>query len=386
MRKRLFSILFILIYIGIFGRAFAYSQTLKLNVGDEIYIDDLHIFINKNKLDNRTIAIIEYQDNIYLVWEGQNRTIGNYSIQVFPFKDYVYLLVSAPSNFTVRFPREENQTLTNQTSSNQTTNATITTPGNMTLNLTNITIPANITGNYTCSSVEECQKIINELKKELEKERQEKAALEQQIKELEQQLHYLEQQQNITLTEKKQLEEQIKILSKALEEKNKKIRELEQIIEELEKEKWSWETAKEKAEEQYLLWTPYLFPVVLGSLLVYYRRYKKTKKYAEVMIDQKARELKEELMAEALKKDLLKAKIESIIDDPNLLVVLRTILPQITGSPEITKGDILAVDIDKVAELAKKRFLLRENRIEYLKKKLAELKEEIKEEFGGEEG
>jgi|Deesub1362B_J571_1020462.scaffolds.fasta_scaffold00137_54 cell division protein FtsB len=384
MRKRIISILFILIYIGILGGALAYSQTLKLNVGDEIYIDDLHIFINKNKLDNRTIAIVEYQDNIYLIWEGQNRTIGNYSIQVFPFKDYVYLIVSAPSNFTVRFPGEENQTLTNQTSSNQTianqTNATITTPGNMTLNLTNITIPgiANITGNYTCSSVEECQALIEQLQKELEKVKQEKAELEKQIQ-------YLQQQLNITQTEKKQLEEQIKILQQALEERNKKIRELEQIIAELEKEKWSWETAKEKAEEQYLLWTPYLFPVVLGSLLVYYRRYKKTKKYAEVMIDQKARELKEELLSEYLKKDILRAKIESIVDDPNLLVILRTIIPQLTGSQEITKGDILAVDIEKVAELARKRFLLKENRVEYLKKKLAELKEEIKEEVGGEE-
>jgi cell division protein FtsB len=250
----------------------------------------------------------------------------------------------------------------------------------MTLNLTNITIPgiANITGNYTCSSVEECQALIEQLQKELEKVKQEKAELEKQIQ-------YLQQQLNITQTEKKQLEEQIKILQQALEERNKKIRELEQIIAELEKEKWSWETAKEKAEEQYLLWTPYLFPVVLGSLLVYYRRYKKTKKYAEVMIDQKARELKEELLSEYLKKDILRAKIESIVDDPNLLVILRTIIPQLTGSQEITKGDILAVDIEKVAELARKRFLLKENRVEYLKKKLAELKEEIKEEVGGEE-
>lgn len=369
MRKRIISILFILIYIGILGRALAYSQTLKLNVGDEIYIDDLHIFIDKNKIDNRTAAIVYYKNSSFLIWEGQNRTIGNYTIEVVPFNNYTYLIISAPFNFTIRFLGEENQT-----------NTTTPAPANITQNVTqNITINQTLTANYTCSSVEECQALIEQLQKELEKVKQEKAELEKQIQ-------YLQQQLNITQTEKKQLEEQIKILSKALEEKNKKIRELEQIIEELEKEKWSWETAREKAEEQYLLWTPYIFPVVLGGLLVYYRRYKKTKKYAEVMIDQKARELKEELMAEALKKDLLKAKIESIIDDPNLLVVLRTILPQITGSPEITKGDILAIDIDKVAELAKKRFLLRENRIEYLKKKLAELKEEIKEEFGGEEG
>jgi len=390
MRKRIISIIFILI-LGILGQALAYSQTLKLNVGDEIYIDDLHIFIDKNKLDNRTAAIIEYQDDVYLIWEGQNRTIGNYTVQVFPFKDYVYLMVSAPFNFTTRFPGEENQTLINQTASNQTlsnqtianqtisnqteeSNATITVPTNVTSNITtNQTLP--VTANYTCSSVEECQKIIDQLKKELEKEKQEKAALEQQIQ-------YLQQQLNITQTEKEELQKQILILQQSLEEKNKRIRELERRIEELERQKWSWETAREKAEEQYLLWTPYTFPVVLGGLLVYYRRYKKTKKYAEVMIDQKAKELKEELLSEYLKKDILRAKIEGIVDDPNLLVILRTIIPQLTGSTEITKGDILAVDIDKVAELARKRFLLKENRVEYLKKKLLELKEKIKEEAG----
>ena len=371
MRKRIISILFILIYIGILGYVTAMSQTYKLNIGDEIYIDNMHITIDKNKLDNRTAAIVEYQNKTYLVWENENMTIGNYTIQVFPFNNYTYLIISAPFNFTTK----ENQTITNQTVSNQTisnqTNATI----------ANTTIPgtANITGNYTCSSVEECQALIDQLKKELEKERQEKAALEQ---ELQQRIQYLQQQLNITQTEKEELQKQIKILQKALDEKNKRIRELERTIEELEKQQWSWETAREKAEEQYLLWTPYLFPIVLGSLLLYYRRYKKTKKYAEVMIDQKAKELKEELLSEYLKKDILRAKIESIVDDPNLLVILRTIIPQITGSPEITKGDILAIDIDKVAELAKKRFLLKENRVEYLKKKLLELKERIKEEAG----
>ncbi len=394
MRKRTFSLIFILIYIGILGSAAAMSQTLKLDIGDEVYIDNMHITIDKNKLDNRTAAIVQYQNSTILIWEGQNRTIENYTIQVIPFNNYVYLVVSAPFNFTIRYPGEENQTLanvtiTNQTSSNQTvsnqttTNTTTPTPGNITnttiipTNLTNITAPGptNLTANYTCSSVEECQKIIDQLKAELEKEKQEKAELERQIQ-------YLGQQLNITQTENEQLKEQIKILSKALEEKNKKIRELERIIEELEREKWSWETAREKAEEQYLLWTPYIFPIVLGSLVVYYRRYKKTKKYAEVMIDMKAKELKEELLSEYLKKDILRAKIETIVDDPNLLVILRTIIPQITGSSEITKGDILNIDIDQVAELARKKFLLKENRVEYLKKKLAELEEAIKEEAG----
>ncbi|WP_157255065.1 hypothetical protein [Palaeococcus ferrophilus] len=298
-------------------------------------------------------------------------TIANYTIKVTPFKDYVYLVVSAPFKFTIRYPVEENQTSTNttvanQTSSNQTVipNTTTPAPG-----------PANLTANYTCSSVEECQRIIDQLEAELEKEKQEKAALERQIQ-------YLKQQLNLTELEKQQYEQQIKILEQALEEKNKRIRELERQIEELQAQQWSWETFREKSEEQYLLWTPYLFPAVLGSLVVYYRRYKRTKKYAEVMIDQKARELKEELLSEYLKKDILRAKIETIVDDPNLLVILRTIIPQLTGSSEITKGDILNIDIDQVAELARKKFLLKENRVEYLKKKLAELKEQIKEEVG----
>lgn len=366
MRRRIISALLIIIYIGILGHVLAYSQTLKLTTGDELYVDDLYISIDKNVLDNRTAAIVEYQNKTYLVWENENMTIGNYTIQVFPFNNYTYLVISAPFNFTIRF----NQTSSNQTTSNQTT----TTPANVTANQTNSTII--VPANYTCSSVEECQEIIDQLKQELEKTKQEKAELEQQIQ-------YLEQQLNMTQTENEELRKQIQILQSSLEEKNKRIKELERTIKELEKEKWSWETAREKAEEQYILWSPYLFPVVLGSLLVYYRRYKHMKKYAEVKIDEKAKELKEELLSEYLKRDLLNAKIETIIDDQNLLVILRTIIPQLTGSQEITKGDILELDIEQVAELARKRFLLKENRVEYLKKKLLELKEKIKEEAGG---
>lgn len=375
MRKLTFSLIFILYIIGTLGYVAAYSQAIKLHVGDEVYIDDIHIFIDKSRVDNRTAAVIEYQNSTFLIFEGQNKTIGNYTIEVIPFKDYVYLMVSAPFNFTVRFPEEENLTATNVTVANQ-TNTTAPAPAN----LTNSTAPepANITANYTCSSVEECQAIIAKLENELEKEKQERAELEKQIEYLRQQATFC----NMTQVENEQLKKQLRILEQALEEKNQRIRELERQIEELQAQQWSWETFREKSEEQYLLWTPYLFPVVLGSLVVYYRRYKRTKKYAEVMIDQKARELKEELLSEYLKKDILRAKIETIVDDPNLLVILRTIIPQITGSTEITKGDILNIDIDQVAELARKKFLLKENRVEYLKKKLAELKEAIKEEVG----
>lgn len=99
MRKLTFSLIFILYIMGTLGYVAAYSQAIKLHVGDEVYIDDMHIFIDKSRVDNRTAAVIEYQNSTFLVFEGQNKTIGNYTIEVIPFKDYVYLMISAPFNF-----------------------------------------------------------------------------------------------------------------------------------------------------------------------------------------------------------------------------------------------------------------------------------------------
>jgi len=391
MRKRLFSLLFLYILIGTTAvSAFTWQHEVRLGEPVLIYHNDTllyNITFDINKADNLTYALIQDVSSGRLLVEnvdwhafilnGTNITI------VSTRKDIknrtVYVLITGPDAYRVllqsQLPKnetkEKNQTVSNVTApangtlSNQTANLTP-------VNVTPVVIPQNI----TCNSTEECQQIIANLTKQLKKLKAERDALLKQIQ-------YLKQQLNMTMTENKQLREQIKILEKALQEKNEEIARLQEQIAELQKQQWSWKTFREKSEEQYLLWTPYAFPIVLASLVVYYRRYKRTKKYMDVKIDMKAKELKEELLSEYLKKDLLKAKIETIVDDPNLLVILRTIIPQITGSQEITKGDILELDIDQVAELARKKFLLKENRVEYLKKKLLELKEKIREEAGG---
>ncbi|MBO8175744.1 MAG: hypothetical protein H0Z18_10850 [Thermococcus sp.] len=379
MRKRIISVLVFIYIIMNIGLVTAWSWEQNVSLGDHILIyrnDTLlyNITIDVNKRDNMTYAIIKDAEDTLISlsmieWNSVEIDDSNITI-VSTEKDLKKLtakiIISAPYNLTVKLQSElARETVTNQTNTTEINNQTVPVP----VNLTPVVIPENL----TCSSVEECQAIIDNLTKQLEQPKQERDALVKQIQ-------YLQLQLNITQTEKKQLEEQIKILQRALEERNKKIRELEEEIERLKAEQWSWETARQKMEDQYILWTPYIFPLVLGSLVVYYRKYKRTRKYMDVKIDLKAKELKEELLSEYLKKDILRAKIETIVDDPNLLVILRTIIPQITGSTEITKGDILNIDIDKVAELARKRFLLKENRVEYLKKKLLELKERIKEE------
>ncbi|WP_143597837.1 hypothetical protein [Thermococcus thioreducens] len=349
-----------------------YNITLDININSgQVYaiiteVPSGRLFL-KN-IDWNTIELGNTNITMTSTWKNpQNRTAR--------------VIITGPDTYTVLLQSELAQNETEQgnlTAANVTnqTNQTNTTPANLTVNLTPINLtPVVVPQNLTCDSVQECQQIIDNLTAQLEQLKEERD-------ELAKQLQYLQQQLNMTMTENEQLRKQIEILQQALEERNKRIRELEEEIERLKAEQWSWETAREKAEEQYILWTPYLFPIVLASLTIYYRRYKRIKKYADVQIDLKAKELKEELLSEYLKKDLLRAKIETIVDDPNLLVILRTIIPQITGSTEITKGDILQLDIDQVAKLARKRFLLKENRVEYLKKKLLELKERIKEEAG----
>ncbi|WP_297090873.1 hypothetical protein [Thermococcus sp.] len=397
MRRRIISVLLIIIYMNIalhtYALAFTWQREVRLGEPILIYHNDTllyNISIEINKQDNHTYALIQdLQAGRLLVenidWntvELDDTNISIVSTRKSIQNKTALIIITGPDAYAVLLQGElanetEPENLTNITVANQ-TNQTNTTPTNLTpVNLTPINLtPVIIPENVTCESVEECQQIIDNLTAQLEQLKQERD-------ELAKQLQYLQQQLNMTQTENEQLRKQIEILQKALEERNQRIRELEEEIERLKAEQWSWETAKEKAEEQYMLWTPWIFPLVLGGLVVSYRKYKKMKKYAEVMIDQKARELKEELLSEYLKKDLLRAKIETIVDDPNLLVILRTIIPQLTGSQEITKGDILELDVDQVAELARKKFLLKENRVEYLKKKLIELKEKIKEEAGG---
>ena len=388
-KRKLAYLLFIYILIGTTIVSAALWQK-NVTLGDSILIYHnntllYNITIDINREDNHTYALIDdivgntgFVKNIDWKTVRLNETnITIISTAKDMKKQTALIKIFLPKAYTVRLQSELTKSKAkknkqNLTAANVTNQTNITVPANLTLNLTKVVIPQNI----TCNSTEECQQLIQNLTKQLKKLKAERDELAKQLK-------YLQQQLNMTMTENKQLRKQIKILEEALQEKNRKIAELEEQIQELQAQQWSWQTFREKSEEQYLLWTPYFFPAVLAGLVVYYRRYKRTKKYAAVIIDEKAKKLKEELLSEYLKKDLLKAKIETIVDDPNLLVILRTIIPQITGSQEITKGDILDLDIDQVAELARKKFLLKENRVEYLKKKLIELKEKIKEEAGG---
>jgi len=399
MRRRTISVLLLIYMISIFhtyALAFTWQKEVRLGEPVLIYHNDTLVYnitFDINKADNLTYAIIEDLLTGRLLVENVDWhpfTLNNSNITIVSTrKDIknrtVYVLITGPDIYRILLQsqlaknetKEKNQTASNVTTPANSTLSNATAPANLTSNLTPVNVtPIVIPENLTCNSTEECQQIIANLTKQLKKLKAERDALLKQIE-------YLKQQLNMTMTENKQLREQIKILEKALKEKNEEIARLQEQIAELQKQRWSWKTFREKSEEQYLLWTPYAFPIVLASLVVYYRRYKRTKKYMDVKIDMKAKELKEELLSEYLKKDLLKAKIETIVDDPNLLVILRTIIPQLTGSQEITKGDILELDIDQVAELARKKFLLKENRVEYLKKKLLELKEKIREEAGG---
>ena len=371
-----------------YALAFTWQKEVRLGEPILIYHNDTlayNITLDINRQDNHTYALIQDLRGRLLVenidWNTVELDSTNISI-VSTRKDLqnktALVIITGPDTYRVLLhsgpsgsANLTNITVANQTNVTAQANSTIQS-SNQTANLTPVFIPQNI----TCNSTEGCQQIIANLTAQLKKLKAERDTLLKQIE-------YLKKQLNMTTTENKQLREQIKILEKSLQEKNDEITRLQEQIAELQKQQWSWKTFKEKSEEQYILWTPWIFPLVLAGLVVSYRKYKHMRKYMDVQIDMKAKELKEELLSEYLKKDLLKAKIETIVDDPNLLVILRTIIPQITGSQEITKGDILELDIDQAAELARKKFLLKENRVEYLKKKLLELKEKIREEAGG---
>ena len=236
---------------------------------------------NTVQLDDTNISIVSTRKNL------ENKTVK--------------LIISGPDKYTVLLQSElvKNETVPENLTASNVTNSTV--PGNSTLsnatatNLTqNITVnitPVVIPQNISNLTPEQCQALIKNLTAQLK-------TLKAERDELLKQIQYLQQQLNMTQTENEQLRKQIEILQKALEEKNKRIQELEEEIQELQKQQWSWQTFKEKSEEQYLLWTPWIFPAVLAGLVVSYRKYKHMRKYMDVKIDMKAKELKEELLSD----------------------------------------------------------------------------------------
>ncbi|ALM76218.1 hypothetical protein [Thermococcus barophilus] len=102
--KRLFPI-FLLLYICILGNALAiYSWSGNLNVGDQIYVNNLKIYIDKNIANNRTAAIV-YQgaEALAIIYEGEEKTIEGLEISVSEFNDYVILTISSDEPFTISF-------------------------------------------------------------------------------------------------------------------------------------------------------------------------------------------------------------------------------------------------------------------------------------------
>ncbi|AEH25096.1 hypothetical protein [Pyrococcus yayanosii] len=101
--KRFLSPIFIIILLGTLASA-TYSWTGKLNVGDQIYVNDLTIQIDKNKADNRTAAVI-YKDGqlLGLIYAGSSKTFEGLEISVSEFNDYAILSISSDEPFTISF-------------------------------------------------------------------------------------------------------------------------------------------------------------------------------------------------------------------------------------------------------------------------------------------
>ena len=98
-------LIFIILLLGTLSLASAtYSWTGRLSVGDEIYINELIIQIDKNKVDNRTAAIV-YQGNqlLGLVYAGDSEIFKGLEIQVNEFNNYVILSISSQEPFTISF-------------------------------------------------------------------------------------------------------------------------------------------------------------------------------------------------------------------------------------------------------------------------------------------
>lgn len=104
MRAKVFPI-FLLLYICILGNALAiYSWSGNLNVGDQIYVNNLKIYIDMNQLNNKTAAIV-YQgtEALTIIYEGEEKTVEGLEISITRFNDYVLVSISSEDPFTISF-------------------------------------------------------------------------------------------------------------------------------------------------------------------------------------------------------------------------------------------------------------------------------------------
>jgi len=127
MKRKLALSIFILLYICILGNALAiYSWTGKLNAGDELYINNMNIKIDKDISTNVTAAIIDHEGEVFLIKSGEKKEINGIEISVNSFNDYAILSISSKDPFEVKFSssqdvskelealKEENQKLKEQ--------------------------------------------------------------------------------------------------------------------------------------------------------------------------------------------------------------------------------------------------------------------------------
>ena len=122
MKRKLALSMFILLYIGILGNALAiYSYTAKLNVGDEVYINNMSIRIDRDRTTNITAAIVDLEGKVFLIKEGEKREVNGIEISVEAFNDYAIIHISSKEPFEVLFSshdieslKEENQKLKEQ--------------------------------------------------------------------------------------------------------------------------------------------------------------------------------------------------------------------------------------------------------------------------------
>ena len=104
MKRKLALSIFILLYICILGNALAiYSWTGKLNAGDELYINNMNIKIDKDISTNVTAAIIDHEGEVFLIKSGEKKEINGIEISVSSFNDYAIIHISSKDPFEVKF-------------------------------------------------------------------------------------------------------------------------------------------------------------------------------------------------------------------------------------------------------------------------------------------
>ena len=336
MRRTIISVLMLLILYNVLYTGYAWQWVGKLKEGDHIIVRDYdaEVFIKRNGTD--FYAIIKQQNNtlVYPIYDT-TVSIDNTTADIRLLNNSILINVTSPQplNFVIN-PIEE------------------------------------IKENSSCSTVEECRQLIAKLKKE-------KAELEKQLQQLQQQLE-------LHIKEKEQLIAQIDILRQEIKEKDEKIKELEAIIEELEKRKISWKGIKTTIEDWYLAFiAPYAFPLVLfgfGYGVSKWRR--KAIKEKKLAIEMATKKILEEMKSRKMQEEMLSVKIDRYVEDKALLHVIKTIVPQITKTDDVTKYDILRIDTEEICKRAKDRYGFKQDKIEYLRFKIEELKQRIKEEIG----